>query len=223
MSSKIPRISGQNSNKSKLSSQSQSSATKTSEERVVSKSKSKSKVTTKSTTLVAKKPTSSFSNGTQKTMSYTQLKQEVLVLQEQNDELRNKSCKHQNALHTSQKTTKHLQKENEELQQQVTTTEREFKDTIESRTQEWTSRNDHLTGRLSKCEVKLEELGVDPVSMDRLQDDDTIKQQRSQAVESARVLQQKLEDNITRNQEQLHSIKDLSTQVKQALAELDEQ
>ncbi|XP_072031889.1 uncharacterized protein [Amphiura filiformis] len=218
MTSKIPRV---------------NRTQKTDEVSLKLNSTSKSRTTTSMTS--NKSASSSFNrskkqavstvlNGTQKTMSYNQLKQEVGILQEENCDLRNKYSKHQNALHSSQKTTKHLQKENQELKEQMEKSEKEYTESMETKTQEWTSKNSHLEGRLVQCEVKLEELGVDPVNLDRLDgsSDAQETQQRTQAVENANILKQKLEDNIVRSQQMLKQVKDVSSQCQLALAELDD-
>ncbi|XP_033641003.1 uncharacterized protein LOC117301238 [Asterias rubens] len=156
-----------------------------------------------------------------KTLSYTQLKEENSSLQKRNSELEHKFSKLNNALNVSQRNAKEFDKENTSLREELKDEQVKHTDYVDSVTREWTSQKQMLNDKLSRCEVKLEDLGVDPVALNDFPITDYDDATRRETLARVEILQERLTENITTNQEFLNRIKDISSQSIQALEQLD--
>ncbi|XP_022110941.1 uncharacterized protein LOC110990319 [Acanthaster planci] len=156
-----------------------------------------------------------------KTLSYTQLKEENSILHQRNADLEHKVSKQNNALTAAQRNAKTFEKENQTLKEQLEEERKQQTEYVENVTKQWTTDKEMLTDKLLRCEMKLEDLGVNPVTLDdgtNTYEDKLLKQE---AAKRAEVLRERLEENISNSQNFLQRMQEIAMQSREALKQLD--
>ncbi|XP_038073714.1 uncharacterized protein LOC119741865 [Patiria miniata] len=179
----------------------------------------KSKGMTTTTTRSKKIPGRSFEKP--KTLSYTQLKEENGILKQRSVDLENKVSKQSSALNVAQRNAKTFEKENKTLKEQLEEEKQQNTEYVESVTKEWTAQKETLTDKLVRCETKLEDLGVNPVTLSDCSNTEDEDVSKREALKRAVVLKEKLVENISNGQNLLHKIQEITMQSRDALKQLD--
>lgn len=165
--------------------------------------------------------TSSFSLASEKTMSYKQLKSDYSGILKEHGELQNKLNKQQTYLNKAKTTKKKLEKENQELKEQLDANEAQHKESIAELSERLNTSNSKLQKKLDEYERELERLGVDPVTLKPLQGDNTEDNEelKKETVEHVKELLKKLNTNMESSEAMFVELQDIHDQCKTLLNE----